>query len=915
MTQSVAGSMVGRRLGSFQILERLGEGGSGRVYLAEDTRLGRRVALKILPIGGGRRADDPPLKPAQETVARQRFEREARAAAAFSHPHIVTLYSMEEVDDVPFLTMELVQGRTLADLTPADGFELPRLLALSRQLVEAVAAVHRRGVHHRDLKPENVMVTTEEQVKVLDFGLARLIRLTGPHGRPLGNGDLPGELQTEDVDLPTRGPGDPPSVDLSFEAGTAAYLAPEQIRGEAGDQRSDLFALGVVLFRMSAGRLPFEGETPMAILSSVLSREPLSLRSLRPDLPEAWERLVRRCLAKNPTDRPASAEELLGDLDRLASRRRPRRRLLGWAFALALVVMAGLGVDRWRSSAPPSTATYDEGPRRVAVLPFRSLGPEDTEYFGAGVAEEIQSRLVTVPGLVVLTPNGPNGEASPVEVGADLGAELVLAGTALWSRDGGEERVRVTPTLLRVSDGATVWSRTYDRVMRDIFEVQSEIARQVIGQLDLTLFPEHGRRLGASRVTPNLEAYRAYLQGLEMAGSTAFEAENSAHAIRLFQRAVDLDPSFLLGYTQLAYAHAAHYHFGHDRSPQRRAAAAAAAERARELGPDTVEADLASAFVLYWVERDYGEATRRLGRVLVGRPGDLASRKLMAFVQRRRGRFEAALDSLERAAVLAPKDLDIPREIASTLVFLRRYDEALGHYEEAVAVAPDSLFARHTKVRALLLATGRTDEARAEMAQVGDPDDPRNLWFDLWFDIYDGDPQAALDRLDGSDLERFQTSHLNLPVSLVRGWALELLGRTDEARRAHAEALRWVDAQVDGGAEEDPRLHAARAHALAGLGRGHEALASARRAVELIPTARDAVFGPYYLEDLALVQVRSGHLRRACDTLETLLSIPAQVSLPWVRLDPRWTPLLDASPPCRVLGSPPGDRPEGGEPP
>ncbi len=483
--------MIGQHLKHFRILDALGSGGMGEVYLAEDTRLRRRVALKVVPA---------------ETAANpgrlRRFRDEARTVAALNHPNIVTLHSVEEVGEVHFLTMELVEGRTLDELIPPNGLPAESALELAVPLADAVAAAHRNGVTHRDLKPQNVMVTTAGRVKVLDFGIAKR--------------DRPGiaEVHDDEVTLTVSATG---SI-----TGTVPYMAPEQLQGQPASPRSDVFALGVLLYEMVTGKRPFAGESPVDVLVSILRDPPRPLGGVA-GCPAALERILERCLHKDPQQRYEDAGELRQDLEELrlalvsgfsdgrlpeayASRAAappaPRRR---WPAAAAVVL--GLGIlglalphgDAFeRAAAAVSSLEHAGDPvgglserKKIAVLPLEDLGPAGDEFFTAGISEELTSRLTGVSGLGVVSRSSAQRLAEGEgEDAAEPAVDYILRGTVRWSRTAdGADRVRVTPQLIRVADATQVWSQRFDRVLEDNLEVQSEIAEQVLREIDPILLP------------------------------------------------------------------------------------------------------------------------------------------------------------------------------------------------------------------------------------------------------------------------------------------------------------------------------------------------------------------------------------------------------------------------------------------
>ncbi|MEE9230987.1 MAG: serine/threonine-protein kinase, partial [Acidobacteriota bacterium] len=492
--------MIGQTLGHYRILERLGEGGMGVVYKALDTKLNRHVAVKVLP---------PELTADPER--RLRFQREAQTAAALDHPNIATIYEVGEHEGSQFIVMQLVEGRTLRELIGHRPMPLKEWLRVAQPIAEGLAHAHARRVIHRDLKPDNVMITGERQVKILDFGLAKLLE---PEVPPSGQAtDVQSRMETISRELSRTGK----------VFGTIAYMSPEQARGERADHRSDLFSFGTMLYQMASGRLPFKRNTDVETLAAVISEEPTPLSELAIEFHQDAERLVRKAMEKEPERRYQHADDLATDLRNLqrdldsgrvsvpsgvtsgVQVQRPARWTLTketrrWAFAAiaAMVVLAGVfGYLQFQPDRKADEAAAEQGPagkaaatgrKMIVVLPFENLGSPDDDYFAAGMTEEITSRLAAVRGLGVISRKSAiryaNTDKTTQQVGEGLGVDYVLEGTIRWARNpNGISRVRITPQLIRVSDDTHLWAQAYDRVIEDIFEVQSDIAGKVIERL------------------------------------------------------------------------------------------------------------------------------------------------------------------------------------------------------------------------------------------------------------------------------------------------------------------------------------------------------------------------------------------------------------------------------------------------
>src|SRR5262252_5600782 len=503
---------AGSWLGPYEILAPLGAGGMGEVYRARDAKLGRDLAIKVLPEAV---AQDP------ERLAR--FEREARSLAALNHPGIVTIYAVEQSADTRFLAMELVDGESLDTTIARGSFPLPRFFDVAVPLADALSAAHERGIVHRDLKPANVMVTREGRIKVLDFGLAKL-------SMPEASSDL---TQAATVASPLSTEGQ--------VVGTIPYMAPEQIRGEAVDTRTDLFALGIVVYELASGKRPFTGETSMDIGHAILRTQARVLSSVRKDLPPDLDRIVGRCLAKNPRERFQTALDVANELRGL------RRDL-----------------QRGESSSASPRPAADQA-ASIAVLPFvnRSGSPDD-EYFSDGLADELLNVLSKIKGLRVIARSSAFTFKGKMVTAGEIGRALDVATLLEGSVRKAGNRVRISVQLVNVTDSSHLWSETYDRTLDDIFAVQDDIAQSVVKELRALLLGHDAdsKASGETRAEVvaaavgrgrNPEAHRLFLQGRYLYSRIA-NADLMA-GIEMLKRAVALDPDHALAWATLGQAY------------------------------------------------------------------------------------------------------------------------------------------------------------------------------------------------------------------------------------------------------------------------------------------------------------------------------------------------------------------------
>jgi eukaryotic-like serine/threonine-protein kinase len=607
------GLQPGTRLGAYEIMAPLGSGGMGEVYRARDSKLGRDVALKVLP----------------EAVARDpgrlaRFEREARAVALLNHPSIVVIFSIEESAGVRFLTMELVEGEPLQTHVPPGGLPLSRLLDLAIQLTEALAAAHRKGVIHRDLKPANVIVTRDHRVKVLDFGLAKV---TGT-----GDGET-GETIT-----------DRPVISVPGEVmGTYPYMAPEQIRGEPVDGRTDLFALGVVLHELATGNRPFPGRTAADVTSAILRDPPVSVRKAKAELPLMFEQIIERCLAKEPVARFQSADELktaLRDLQR--------------------TIEEAAKEAKSRASETPS----------IAVLPFANMSADpENEYFSDGLSEELLNVLAKIPDLKVTGRTSSfafKGKQEDLrDIGQKLGVRTLLEGSVRKSGN----RVRVTAQLIKASDGFHLWSETYDRVLDDIFAVQDDIARSVSTALHVTLL---GRPTAGAK--PDAEVYELILRGnyfLEKNDKASVE-----RAVDLYRQAIERNPKDASAWAGLAKAHLYQNFFGFENHTESRHKTEEAVERAIAIDEGSWQAHHVKALMLNSIDYRWKEGfaeNRRARELAPGASGPLAALAV----------YTGAFGDVDEALVLARRAHELDPLDPSVLVQRARVEQWANHLDAA----------------------------------------------------------------------------------------------------------------------------------------------------------------------------------------------------------------------------------------
>ena len=877
----------GQVLLHYRVGSPLGQGGMGEVYTALDTKLDREVALKVLPV---ELAADP------ERL--DRFKREAKALAALDHPGIVTIHSVEETEGIHFLTMGLVKGRTLAELIPEEGLPIGDLCDIAVPLTEAVGTAHSQGITHRDLKPSNVMVTEAGGVKVLDFGLAK-----SAFSAMDGGQELPTEALTAEGHI----------------LGTVAYMAPEQAEGKPVDPRSDVFSLGILLYEMTTGQRPFQGDTTLGTLSAVLQAKPKPVADLRPNVSPKLAAIIERCLDRLPPARYQDASELHEALRELldtessptsgvtasdSTSERPSRARRLWVAATVVAALAVLaiwlfrGAPESRSEEAPTEAGVAKAVERpmVAVMPFQNLGSSEDEYFTIGMTEEIASRMASIPSVGVIATSSTRQYAdtqkTAQEIGEELGAGYLVTGSVLWARAAdGSSKIRITPQLISTVDDTQIWAQSYDRVLDDIFAIHTEIATQIAARMGISLAdPE--KAAVAELPTDNLEAYDAYLRSWAV---PVIGGDPSSRKIRIehLNRAVELDPNFALAWFWLAVDHSWLYAFSLEIDEERRKLNLEAVQKVEEAAPGSALAAAARGHYQYRVERNYDRAVEELTRAVELDPNLASAFWMRGSALRRRADFEAAAESYKRAVTLDPRNSFYLTQLGIDLQYLRRFAESVDTLDRAIALPGDSARAQHVKMDALWYWAEDLAAARQALEAFpmglypvfGD-----YLWY--WQEVYEGDFGAAAERMQTTRGEWLGRPIYLQPKELLAGLTSLWQGEGDLANQQFEIAVAKLRARLIE-APDSAQLLSSLGVALAALGRRDEAIEAALRATEIRPLAKDPWFGQANIEDLAWVYTLVGDHDSALEQLEILLERPSRLTISYLEMDPRWAPLWD----------------------
>jgi serine/threonine protein kinase len=859
--------------GHYEIQREIGQGAFATVYLARDLRHDRSVAFKVL------NAD-----PNSET-GELRFLREIRLLAKLQHPNILPLIDSGHVEAMLYYVMPYVTEESLRQRMQREK-QLPfeAAISIAHDSADALAYAHSQGIIHRDIKPENILLSAGHPI-IADFGVARAI-------------DIGGVRQ-----LTQTGLGSP---------GTPAYMSPEQLIGDKEvDGRTDIYSLGCVLYEMLTGQAPFPGKD--GFVKRFTEQAPLA-SAKRKNLPDAVDSTIAKALARNPADRYSSAQDFATALAQLLQQSssptsvqpvhtageqgsRSRRfakpgMIAAIALMAVLALLASLSLYRrsLRGQAASQVETADSP--SLAVLPFENLGGKDDAYFAEGTTDEISSRLGSLAGLRVIgrqsAKSYANTTKSPAQIARELGVVYLLTGTVRWDRsNAGRNLVKISPQLLRASDGAQVWSEPYQDEVKGVFDIQGKVAERVAEALSIKLTQSDKQTL-ASSPTSDPDAYDYYLRGKKL-GSDSFRASDFLRGVALLERAVQLDPRFALAYASLGIAHLNVYWFHGDDSQRHLQAANAAIDTALAIDPKLAAGYFAKAIYFYRGKLDYGKALEALEVVHRLSPNDPDALDLKGVIERRQNKWADAIADAQRAARLDPRNTGFLLNLCWTLELTRNYDAAEKECARVVAIAPDKWLGYSLFHFVPLVKSGDVNASLAILRSAQKLVDPVEFRDGLVFLSWPAYLDANLLReMKAADLPAEQQNQLEYYFYRLN---LSVYTKDTLARVRYADSVLALVPRAVGGNILESDLHAYLSLAYAAKGDARRSLEQGRLSMRKTPFTSDAMRATVNMERIARAEVLAGAYDEALSDLAQLLARPSLISVALLRVDPWFDPI------------------------
>jgi len=843
--------------GDYELLEEIGRGGQGVVFRARQKSLNRTVALKV--IGLGHWATEAHIR---------RFRLEAEAAASLDHPQIVPIYEIGERDGACYFSMKCIDGGQLDQIIGRKQISIRQAAGLIAGLARTVHYAHERGILHRDIKPGNILLDADDEPHLTDFGLARLV---------------------EGENTITR------TIEV---LGTPSYIAPEQAAGGAAQstRATDVYGLGAVFYQLLTGQPPFAGGTTFETIRLVLEAEPRHPRLWNPKIDRDIATICLKCLEKDPAHRYSSALALAEDLERWqrhepiqARRAGPLTRGRKWLrrnpttaiLTSLLITLIAVLATSWQREKPPSS------PAGIAVLPFDNLsGNKEDAVFADGIQDDLLTKLAKIAGLKVISRTSVlqyRGMQNTRKIGQALNVSYVLEGSVRKSQG----RIRLNAQLIDARSDQHVWAEQYDRDLTDIFAIQSELAQNIASQLSAKITRAEKAAI-ETKPTQDLEAYELYLRAKSLNSGfsnsdSSTSLENLAQGVELLEKAVQRDPNFALAYDLLTHMHLSLYWIPGRADSSRRSRAEAALRAAQRLAPDAGETHLAQALFYHYGNRDYDHALAELDVAARLLPNDAAVFRISALIERRLGRWADSLRHFSKAIELDPRDRDSLAQLGLTRIMLRQYTEAEQIADRAIARFPGAADQFWDLKSEIAVARGNIDAARAAIEKVSTGNAFPFLRFRILYYArnYEEAERFSLslwqDKSDDNYVRAFGV--LSALAAHAQGATNRMQSFLVRTRQSYEPALRG---------EPDPSALSEVGKIDAGLDRREEAIRESRRAIELRPIARDAIEGPEYAMNLAVVYAWIGDQDHAIEQLARLAKVPNGPTFGDLKLDPLW---------------------------
>lgn len=854
--------LTGKKILHYRILQKSGGGGMGIVYKAKDEKLDRIVALKFLP---------PQLLADED--AEKRFMTEAKSASSLDHPNICTIYDINKTEDGQlFIAMAYYEGETLKKKINRGSIPVDEAIIIAVQIAAGLERAHGSGIIHRDIKPANIMITNFGEAKIVDFGLAKSKASAGV-------------------------------TKFGSTVGTAAYMSPEQTRGEVVDQKTDIWALGVIIYEMITGTSAFKGEYEQAIVYSILNDELPDIKGI----PDELNRVIKKATAKSPGERYSSISEMYSDLlvlkgdsgphsgrSQISSKPVNKSYNKKWIWSAAAVIIV-LAIAAWfySNKSSPEEAEQVNARKVIVVLPFENLGSKDENYFADGVTEEITSKLASIGNIGVISRNSAeklaNSNKSTAEIGKELGVDYILSGTIRWAKEGDKKsKVRITPQLTRVSDNTITWSDSYDKILDDIFSVQNDIAQKVVDQLGGSLQAEQIQKRAP---TDNLDAYDFYLRGLSYETRGSYARSDIEISIALFKKAVEHDPEFALAYSHLSRAQASMYWFYFDRSDENVQNAFNNAQKAFQLDQNLAETHLALGYYYYWCKLDYERAIIEFSRAREIQPNNAEAFFGLGVVYRRMGKFDLSIQNILKGEGLDPLSIEYARNLAETYGLVKDFNNTVKYYKRVIELSPDMSLPKAELAQHYIFMKGDLNKAKEILAEIKN-DNYLDIMFNLpvYIDILERQFAKAEKNLRSSKRPFAASQFRYTPNSLILGLVYKYDNRP-ELSKAYFDSSRIELEKMLKESPQDERLHSALGIIYAGLGLNKKAVYEGKKGIELLPLEKEAYRGFYRQSDLAEIYTLIGDYNNALKQIDFILSIPGTFTTNILKLDPLFDPL------------------------